>query len=261
MKNRIICTLFICFSVCLSLGLASCKKDAYDKNPENANAILLELSDSNPEKLISVPQRWQLTKKKICVIFGYDFNKEEVHDKLLNLLQKRYGLAEDGGLIYPLVFPDDFKAGGRSYHNNLRIILEEEIENLAGVVILGAPENTHIALAKNQDYWDMDVPYSIVALFPQDDILGLEATCNIVLEKGQNIGLNEEVLTESENPIITEAPQILTQTIDYLLTLEGPLEKDLNLSNHVLCMLKNHKIHHYSDPETGLQSINHFVLN
>lgn len=260
MKNKITFLLYICFCICLAFNFLACKKDPYETSSENCT--ILELSDSDPKNLISEPQRWHVTNKRICVVLGYDFNDKDVADATISLLQKRYGLAEDGGLIYPLVFPDDFKASGRSYHNNLRLILQDDIENLAGVVIIGAPENTHHALARNQDFWNMKVPYPVVALFPQDDILGLEATCDIVLDKGQTAKFSGEILdTETDGVVIPEAPEILIQTIDYILTLEGPLERDLSLSNHVFSMFRNHEIHHYSDPETGLQSINHFVLN
>ena len=263
MKNKMkfaFCTFLV---LTLTINFMGCNKDPYEDDSENT--ILLELSDRSPDKLISKPQQWHITNKKLCVVLGYNFNEDEKSQEIINMLQERYGLAEDGGLIYPLIFPDDFKSGGRSYQTNLRLTLQNDIDNLVGLVILGAPENTHYALARNQDFWNMFVPYSVVALFPQDDILGLESTCTFVLEKSQSPHFNDGVLNEdveeSTSLAIPEAPEILCQTIDYLLTLEGPLEKDLALSNHVLCMYRNHKVHHYSDPETGLQSINHFILN
>lgn len=257
MKNKIIFTLFMC----LPFIFCSCSKDdSYEAGSENA--IPLELSDSSPDNLITEPQKWHITQKRICVVFGYDFNEENEINEILDILQDRYGLAKDGGLIYPLTFPDDFKSGGRSYYNNFRLILQNDIENLAGVIILGAPERTHDALARNQDFWNMNVPYPVVALFPQDDILGLESTCDIVIDKGQNANFNGEILGEDSPGIsIPEASDILVQTINYIATLDGTLEKDKSLASNVLYMLKNRQIHHYTDPETGLQSVNHFVIN
>lgn len=256
MKNKITFLLLIS----LSLIFLACKKNPYDFDSENT--INIEVSNGNKDDLITTPQKWEVTDKKICVVLGYDFNDDAKADDIISLLQQRYGLAEDGGLIYPLIFPDDFKASGRSYQNNLRLILQDDIPNLAGVVILGAPEKTHLGLARNQDFWNMDVPYPVIALFPQDDVLGLEATCDIVLDKGQAANFSGEVLEEESLAVaIPEAPEIITETIDYIVALDGTLPKDKSLSNHVAAMYHNHKIHHYSDPETGLQSINHFVLN
>ena len=265
MKNKIIFSVFTLLALVISVNFLGCKEYPYEADSENT--IFLELSDSSSDYLISKPQQWHITNKRLCVVFGYNFNDEDRSQEIIDLLQRRYGLAEDGGLIYPLIFPDDFKSGGRSYHNNLRLILQDDIENLAGVIILGAPEKTHIALARNQDFWNMNVPYPIVALFPQDDILGLESTCTFVLEKSQTAHFNNSDESEVNENVestelsISEAPDILIKTINYIMTLDGNLEKDLALSNHVFCMYNGYKIHHYSDPETGLQSINHFIFN
>lgn len=256
MKNK---TIFL-LTICASLLILGCKKNSYQSKSENI--VNIEVSSGNKDDLITTPQKWQPTPNKICVIFGYDFNDDAKVSEMLDVLKENYGLAEDGGLIYPLVYPEDFKANGRSYQNNLRIALEEEIPNLTGVIILGAPDKTHLGLASNQDFWNMNVPYPVIALFPQDDVLGLEATCDFVLDKGQAANFNGQVLEEESLGIaIPEAPEILTETIDYILTFEGPFPKNKSLSNHVAAMYYNHNVHHYCDPETGLQSINHFVLN
>ena len=256
MKNKLIILLLIT----ITFALFGCKKNHYEYDAENT--INIEVSTGNKADLISTPQQWQATEHKICVVLGYDFNDDSKVSEMLSLLENKYGLADNGGLIYPLVFPEDFKASGRSYQNNLRLILQDDIPNLSGVIILGAPEKTHLGLARNQDFWDMNVPYPVIALFPQDDVLGLEATCDIVLDKGQAANFSGEVLEEeSLAVVIPEAPEILFETIDYIIALDGTLPKDKTLSNHVAAMYPNHKIHHYSDPETGLQSINHFVLN
>lgn len=220
------------------------------------------VNEATKEDLERPMKKWHITPQKICVVLGYDFNTKEKSEEMINMLSEKYGLAEDDGLIYPMVYPDDFTANGRTYYTNLNLTLQNDIPNLIGVIILGAPENTHIALSRNQDYWNSEVPYPIIALFPQDDVLGLESTCSIVLDKGQAANFNGEVLEEETvGAVISEAPEILCQAIDYTLALQGPLPRDKSLSNHVLCMFKNHQVHHYCDPETGLQSINHFVLN
>lgn len=251
---------YITAALIFVLSLSGCNKNPYETDSENT--INLEMSKGSKEDIISSPQKWHITNKRICVILGYAFNEKDKVQEMTDLLSDRYGLAEDGGLISIYVYPEDFKSGGRSYWNNLRLMLQNDFESLDGLIILGAPERTHLGLARNQDYWDMNVPYPVIALFPQDDVLGLESTCDIVLDKSQAIKYNGEVLDEAhEETLIPEAPEILTDCIDYIVSLDGTFARDKSLSNHVFNMFEGHQVHHYSDPETGLQSVNHFVLN
>ena len=253
---RLLCCLLCAMSATVFFG---CKK--HNNKAEQTSSINLNILKGNKDDLTQQAQLWHVTDKKLCVVFGYDFNNPQTLKPLLSLLQQKYGLAEDGGLIVPLVYPNDFKHGVKGYASDLFSELQEDEKDFCGIVILGAPENTHKALAKNQDSWEQKVPYPVVALFPQDDVLGLEATCDIVVDKGQQANITGDIEPEEiEGKLIEEAPQVLLQTIDYLLCLEGPLKKDSTVQTHTLQMLKGFSIHHYSDPETGLQSINHFVI-
>ena len=221
----------------------------------------LEVSSGNKEDLAATPQTWHVTNKRICVLFGYDFNNPEVKESLLALLRDNFGLDEDGGLIYPLSYPDDFKHGVRGYASDFAAILQDDDLDLAGIVLLGAPENTHTALAKNQDKWEQNVPYPVIALFPQDDVLGIESTCDIVVDKGQTAGLTGELAPEeSDGQIHQNAPEIIIETIKYIQMLDGAPSRTKELQTHMEQMLTNFQFHHYTDPESGLQSINHFVL-
>ncbi len=241
--------------------LAGCKKA---KAPVvEADSIQLNVQPSNNEEILGTEtQTWHVTNKRVCVIFGYDFNSEEAVEKFTELLGARYGLESEGGLIYTIVYPESFKHGAKGYASELASMLTGTDKDLAGIIILGAPENTHTAFAKLQDFWEMGVPFPIYALFPQDDVLGLEATCDFVLDKEQMTDLTGDVAPEETvSQIILEAPEVLTDCIDYMLEMEGPFVKDSSLPKHITQMLKNKKIHHYVDPESGIQSINHFVLN
>lgn len=241
------------------LPLFSCKQN--NKQEFDSNSIDIIINKGNADDLVSEPQYWHITNKRICIVFGYDFNSPEIVEEYTALLEKRYGLDSEDGLILPVVYPNDFKHGARSYSNDLLNILQNDDMDFAGVVILGAPEKTHLALARNQDKWNQEVPYPVIALFPQDDALGLESTCDIVIDKGQSTnGKEEDNPEEVENVIITEAPDVLCETIDYILCLNYSLPKDIKISKHVSQMLQGRNIQHYSDPETGLQAINHFVL-
>ena len=253
-------TLLITISL-LALAATSCKKDKAQVSESEQVQLYIQPS-SNSQILETENQTWHVTNKRVCVIFGYDFNAPEAVEKFTSLLAGRYGLESDGGLIYTLIYPDNFKHGAKSYATELATALTSTDRDLAGVIILGAPENTHTAFAKLQDFWEMGVPYPIYALFPQDDVLGLESTCDFVLDKEQQTDLSGDIAPEETvSQIILEAPEVLTDCIDYMLEMEGPFVKDSTLPKHVTQMLKDKKIHHYVDPESGIQSINHFVLN
>ncbi len=241
-----------------SFIFSGCKKkqETYD-----TNSIDLTLSKAEESKLSEQPQKWHVTNKRVCVLFGYDFNNPEIKEPLLTLLRNNFGLDEDGGLIYPLSYPDDFKHGVRGYASDFAAILQDDTLDLAGIVLLGAPENTHTALAKNQDKWEQNVPYPVIALFPQDDVLGIESTCDIVVDKGQTAGLTGEVAPEeSDGQIHQNAPEIIVETIRYIQLLDGAPSRSRDLQKHMEQMLEGFQFHHYVDPESGLQSINHFVL-
>ena len=248
---------FLSFSI--AVFSASCKKNIPEQI--DTDAYTLQITDS--ESLISkkISPKWQITNKNIVIVFGYDFNKPEVVKEIKNTLSENFGLSEDGGLITPIVYPDDFKHGQRGYVSELTSILNSASE-LQGIILLGAPENTHIALAKHQDFWNQNIPYPIAAVFPQDEVLGLEATCNIVIDKGQAAGITGEIVqNEIESEFSSESTQLINDIVHYISLFDGVPEYNANLKIHISQMLKNRKVHPYFDPETGLQSINHFVLN
>ena len=245
----------------LSAGLifSACKKET---KTYNTNSLEISLNQGDSTELVSTPQKWHITNKKVCVLFGYDFNNPEIKETLLDQLKENFGLADDGGLIYPLIYTDSFKHGVRGYANDFASILTSDDLDLCGIVLLGAPENTHTAIAKNQDKWEQNVPYPVIALFPQDDVLGIESTCDIVVDKGQTAGLTGEIAPEeTDGQIHEKAFEIIIETIKYIQELEGAPERTKTLQKHMEQMLQGYQFHHYTDPETGLQSINHFVLN
>ncbi len=251
--------IFLTAIMALTAAFSSCKK--HHQNADT-NSVDLTLNTAEEPSLQETPQKWHVTNKRIAVLFGYDFNNTDVKEKLLKLLEDNFGLDEEGGLIYPLTYPDDFKHGVRGYATDLTTILQSDELDLAGVVLLGAPENTHIALARNQDKWEQEVPYPVVALFPQDDVLGMESTCDIVVDKRQTAGLTGEIAPEeSDGQIHQNAPEIIVETIKYIQLLDGAPERSKSLQKHMEQMLSGYQFHHYTDPESGLMSINHFVLN
>ena len=256
MKNK---SYIILMALAATLIFTGCKKK---QKTADTNSVDLTLNMAEEAKLQQTPQKWHVTNKRICVLFGYDFNNPEIKENLLVILKDNFGLDEDGGLIYPLTYPEDFKHGIRGYASDFAAILQDDELDLAGIVLLGAPENTHTALARNQDKWNQEVPYPVVALFPQDDVVGVESTCDIVVDKGQTAGLTGEIAPEeSDGQIHPNAAEIIVETIKYIQLLDGAPSRTKELQQHMAQMLEVFQFHHYIDPESGLQSINHFVLN
>ena len=245
--------------ILLNAFFTSCSKNKKKQIQEDTQE--LTLSAGNEKDLISEPQKWHITEKRICILFGYNYNNDEVVQRILEKLGEEFGLDEDGGLILKVIYPSDFKHGARSYASEFNSFLQNTEKDLCALITLGAPENTHLALARNQDFWDQHVSYPIISLFPQDDVLGIEAASDIVIDKSQTAGITGElVLEENDENHLSDIPELLSDVIKYLLSTPEPLPKSTELSIHVKNMLKGKNVKPYSDPETGLFSINHFVM-
>lgn len=227
------------------------------KQEITADSISLEIKTSQ-EELKDYTQTWHATNKKVAVILGYGVNSDEVSEAIIAALSEKYGLDKDSGLIMSMVYPKDFRHGVKGYSSDLASILNSDETDFAGVVIVGAPENTHKALAQNQDNWTMRLPYPVISIYPQDDVLGMESCCDLVFDKA---GQDEENSTTEESTATFTAEEIiplLEQAIDYVGALSGPVESDQ--LEHAKNMFPNHSIRRYADPESGLLAINHFVL-
>lgn len=234
-----------------------CKEE--EKIEPSDDTINLEVYQTDENDFSGI-QNWHITNKRIAVLFGYDFNTPEIVESYKEILGERYGLEEDGGMIVTITYPDDFRHNGKMYPTDLKNFLSDSNRDYCAAVILGAPENTHISLARLQDEWNMSVPFPIAALFPQDDVLGLEATCDLVIDRMQTGDMAEESFSNDELFITQKAPQILCQLLDYLIELGTSLPKNSSVQANAMQMFRGEKIAHYLDPETGLQSVNHFIL-
>lgn len=253
--------LILLLSTVLILSLAvSCKKSNTSDVKSVHNLTLSQVS-ADSDQFAQIISQWHITNKRIYVLFGYGFNSPNVIEKVKLVLENRYGLDEDEGLICPVIYPDDFKHNGKAIATELYHMLAESEKDIAGVLLLGAPDTTHIALGRLQDFWDMNVPYPIISLFPQDDVLGLESTCDIVIDKSQKNQNNDEEISDEETASISEdTPGLIISILDYMITLNGTIPKDSDLQVHVSQMLEGKNLNMYVDPETGIRSINHFVL-
>lgn len=249
MKKKIFYTSVLFFAL-----LCSCNKNNVVVN--STNTIQLHVQNAQHSEWIPVPA-WIPSDKKICVVFGYGYNTEEFITEMKKRFEKKYGLAKDGALVYPLVFPDDFKTAGKDRIS----MLDELLENiqLRGLIIIGAPENTHNAVNALKRQYDGHLPFPVFSFFPQDDILGMEYASDFVLEKAQVSGVipdNEEAVV-----ITAEVCDVLDNAVHYMSLLDSPLSADSYLHTYVQTLVGNAgTVVRYVDPESGLQAVNHFVL-
>jgi hypothetical protein len=243
------------FLVTMVIVAASCSNKKQALNSEDQIELEIKESSTKDKKTSS---KWPQDNGVICLLLGYGFNDKAFEDEALQSLAKIYGLEEDGGLIWPLTYPEDFSSGGKEKIASLYDMVKDK--KIKGILLLGAPENTNSVLARLQDDWSGKLPYPVFSFFPQDDILGMEATCDFVIEyeRSSSEDANSE---DSSLQIDKSVEKILVNAIRYMAELPGPLPSDSKLHEHVQQIVgKDKKIRRFTDSETGLQSINHFVI-
>lgn len=203
-------------------------------------------------------QMWHAGNKRVIIYYGYNFNSPEFVADTTELLINSFGAAADDGLIETIVFPDDFKHGQRGVVSDFKNFIDSENDDIAGILILGAPEKTHRALAQLQDSYDGQIPFPVISFFPQDDILGVEDTSSLVIDRVQADAGN---LEETEFTInVSDAAKLVQNAVEYLLLLDGPVTEKETLGRHAAAMLPGVRLRRYTDSESGIYSINHFVI-
>ncbi|MBP3709224.1 MAG: hypothetical protein J6I73_02260 [Treponema sp.] len=254
--NKLI--IFIILTIC-SFSFFSCNEKkraiAVDISSE---AVSTELAGDDANNLSQKTQTWHVSNDCICILFGYGYNDVQFISSMTETLFELYGSSDDGGLILPLVFPDDFRRGSRSIAAELPLFVSDK--NLRGIILLGAPENTHFGLAHVQDSFDGVQSFPIFSFFPQDDISGMEGTADIVLDKAQSANIDGMVGLEAEQTFVKAVPDFVKKSVAYMLAIDAPLAKNSDLLAHVQRIVGNASVRRYVDPQTGLQSINHFIL-
>jgi len=230
----------------------------------NKNNQQTTTSGISNELEIENTKQWENSPEKICVVYGYGYNSAEFINSEKERFEKKYGLSdgtEESGLIIPLVFPDDFKVGNTGRISRLVSLLDNV--KVAGVITIGAPEYTNNTLATLRENMEEGKEYPIYTLFPQDDILGIEATSDFVLDKAVQQSANNisEMENENDQTTVIGIETIIDNAIDYMLLTEKPLQSDAELLFHVNNIAgTKYNINRYIDPETGLSSINHFII-
>lgn len=259
--KRIIKISILISAVSASVLLSSCNKEKKlaASNSLSSNTLV---NSTAPEKLkkISAETKAWIEGKNIVVVLGYGYNDEATISRITQTLNQNFGVEteETPGLVSIFVYPADFMVAGKQRISSLADRIEDK--NVAGMVILGAPEGLHIALSKIQDKTeDGKIPYPVFTFFSQDDVLGTESTSDFVLDYAHKTNSIDGEVTDFIPDF--DASLILTNALSEMIELREPLKPDSSLLNFVKKLLeKNRKVVHYVDGETGLQSINHFVF-
>jgi hypothetical protein len=241
----------------------SCSKGSKEKTkistPDAPVVLTVKPAEHDAADLKLPTQTWHVSNECICIVFGYGYNDAAFVRNMTTELYGKYGSAEDGGLILSLVFPDSFKHGTKSIAAELPLYVNNR--NVRGVILLGAPENTNYGVAHLQDNYDGLPEFPVFSFFSQDDVLGMEGTADFVLDKAQEADIDGAVKDESEQLFVKEAPGIIRRSIKYMLALDASLPKNKDLLVHLKNIVGKANISRYVDPESGLQSVNHFVIN
>ncbi len=210
------------------------------------------------------------SNKYVVVVLGYGYNDGFIKTSLLQDLDAAYGLAKDGGIIIPFVYPDDFLSYGyerisllpNNIIDELEVITnEKDFSSIAGIITLGAPENTHYALAK---IIDTGYKNRIFSIFSQDDIMGTEANSTLSIDYAldttsttEHKGLEEVTLSYPENIF-----PIISPLINASLNWDEANKNDLFIP--ALRNTYNSATHCdftvYIDPQTKIRSKNHYIL-
>lgn len=263
----------------LAFAGSSCeKKSAEETVQAGAGIIKIAVRETSVPNYSAI-SRYSSKDGIICVLFGYGFNDGEFLDDFLGILQKRYGLETDGGIILPVIFTENDVEGQLSIAkiSSLYDIISER--DIKGIILLGAPDGTHRYLTKLRQDWDDNPPYAIFSLMPQDDVLGEEFNCDFVLEYERNVSLEDEEV--EVKTVDKTAEQIVLRAIRYMVdlpddryyparfppagqtaakALRSSIFSDQDLHSHVQSIVGEKKVRRYVDGETGIQSINHFVI-
>lgn len=249
---------FICLSVlAAALCFTSCGKKS---NASISSSNLVSIQDTEDSAQLFLPtQTWHKSNKNVVILFGYGYNDENFVSDTKNKLEEKYGNFENDGRLISLVFPEDFKHGSRTYITDLANILSDK--EVSALLILGAPEGTYKAIARMQDSYNGTLPFPVISLFSQDEVLGMEYSSDFILDKTQKAQLDGTMDNESEQTFIKDVPQLIERALYLADISESPFAKDAKLLEIVRMVTGKLKISRYADPETGLIAINHFVLD
>jgi hypothetical protein len=200
----------------------------------------------------------RVRESRVAILFGYGHNDPAYREPLVEELAALFGRADEGGLVLPLVFPGDFP------YSRISLLFDRLAEEPVGVLLLlGAPERTHLVLARLQDAWEQSGrPYPVVSLFPQDDLLGTEAGSTLVFSHALSETPAHEEEEAEEKPGFTTPPELLHHMVAYWSAhldngAAGALSPAI-LAGELLG--PDWVATPFTDSETSLRSANHFII-
>lgn len=252
----------VIFLICFLL-IGCFPSNSAKRNVENALLIQpVAVTDMDMKNLQDV-HNFPESMRSIGVLLGYGYTETNFYSKVQAELRKVAGLAEEGGIVEIFIFPDDFKRGSSGRISLLSSMVEEL--NLEGLIIVGAPEGTHNALEKINTS-SIDGPFfPIFSLFPQDDILGMEANCDLVIEFVSSTE-EEAILKEEVELNLDGVPELIGNAVKYMASIptgsETCFEESIkSLFEHTRLLVgENWTVSQYVDPETGIRPRNHFLI-
>ncbi len=254
---KIFSLIFFLFS-CTDNNSESKKADSSISNPSDSLFPDLETYINNDNSYV-------------VVLLGYGYNEGRQKDTLLSQLDSQYGLAENGGIIIPFVYPDDFVSFGYERISLLPDNIEDVLLDLNGavdlnqvstIITLGAPDSTHYALARLQD---LIANVRIFSVFSQDDILGTESGSTIAIDYAISQSKQQsgyETIGEIDLSYPDDVFTIIAPLINAGLNWDSVNEKGLFISalRSEYSKKTNCNFFVFVDSQTGLRSENHYVL-
>ncbi len=242
-----------CILLFICLFLVACYGKAVESSPSHVSP------SSVTEPLAK--QSWQKTEERIVIIFGLGYTDAPFYENTLSVLESCFGLDSEGGLILPLAFPEDFNYEGIAGRiSSLPDIIAHK--NVKALLSLGAPENTHRALASIQDLsvHNDDFSFPVYSLFPQDDVLGIEAGSHVVIDFapfGGSHGLSEESGLQHMDLIASILVSIIEKAADFPAQASST-----QIQNFLKTALgPSWQVEISIDPETSIRSKNHFLIS
>lgn len=241
---------------CATIFFISCQKKKVVTVAYGTEVSLQELG-SDIYFLNDETQLWHESDRAVCVVFGYGYNDKNFVDSTVDALFSEFGSFEDGGAIIPLTFPDDFRHGSKAYITNLEGKLSDK--SLCGIILLGAPENTAEAIARITDAYDGLLPFPVFSFFSQDEEVPMENCADFVLDVALD---NKKPLSEeTQVKRVSSLPQILSRSISIMRGCTAPFKKTTEIIDLVKLIAEPLPVTNYIDAQTGLMSVNHFLIS
>ena len=88
----------------------------------------------------------------------------------------------------------------------------------------------------------------------------MEDSSDILIDKAQKAKIDGMVDNEDELTFVEEVPQILRTAVRIITLSDSPFEKNAALLETAKLLACGTKLERYVDNDTGLVSVNHFVL-